>query len=766
MKAKLSLDTGAIKGFFAEHAEKFVLVLGLVVMLLFVVSIFKQETLPANLQPNAIKDTTAQAKAKIDSSIPPAGEIKPITVSAASFVMPIKEFEDATPPIFRPEKTPFDDPNKRTDPTLFPVLSLQAVGMEGAIELGGTGPDIRPVMQAAPRVRPMQGRGVRPDASAPTTTTRPRDASAPTTSPRDASAPTRGRPVAPQGSPTLGRPLAGTPKALPGAAPATGTPGEADAEVEKPIPPEMQLPGPPAVGGAVEPRSFVMLTGAIPWDKQLQEYQMRFAHAQKGESDSSQNPMMQQQDSRDLPQYVWWRFERIDVTNGEEKTIIDFGDLDQIGKDVLEIGKAQVSKGIHPTAAYKHLLADMKTWQNNPNEVVPPEYMDAIWLTQPLPPILLHDWGHEATNPLIPLTSPQAAEDAAADAKTADSKQPEPNPFDGQAPDASGVPVSRQAPQFSRQRDASAPAMGRGHMVPVGGGSRPSVIGRAALPADDAPPVPYKLFRFTDFDVQPGHSYRYRVQLVLKNPNYGVSADALQNPNVKPEPYRDTPWSEFSGTASVPASPRLLAKSIDRAKGKDAKGRVGVLAWKKDSSDSAESTAQAQSAVQLLAEDTVELGAVANFVKKKIEDVIDPSRHTRRDFTSDFITNAALIDVHGPETVETRRKPGAAASRAAAEPTEQGEPAEMLVLVIGKKGMPDQLVVTSQATDQLALDMWTKTHKVPEELDNPPDNAATPTPSPRDSSAPTRLGPATGRLGPAGNGRTQGGNPSSGRPTR
>jgi hypothetical protein len=91
---------------------------------------------------------------------------------------------------------------------------------------------------------------------------------------------------------------------------------------------------------------------------------------------------------------------------------------------------------------------------------------------------------------------------------------------------------------------------------------------RNPVAADEAPPVPYKLFRFTDFDVQPGHSYRYRVQLVLKNPNYGISADALATPAVKPEPYRDTPWSDASAVANVPPAPRLLAAGIDRRKGR------------------------------------------------------------------------------------------------------------------------------------------------------------------------------------------------------
>jgi hypothetical protein len=783
MKAKVKFDMGAIKGFFQEHGEKFVLVAGLLIMLLFIVSIFKQETLPANLQAPAIKEQVAIAERTVRDTKPPTNELTFVMPKGTAAADATKYDKVIFPMIRPPDRTPFDDPNKRTDPMLFPVLSLQAIGMEGPVALGGNGPEARAVVQQVPRGRPLErgfdpsrpngggiGRRYAPgtDPSAPTRSLGP---SAPST--RDASAPTSrgsaGRPLGPQ-SGLGGRPLAGaagTPKALPGATSPPGTPGDADAEVEKPIPQEMQLPGPPLMASTVEARPFVMITGAIPWDKQLQEYLMRFAHAQKGESGGNQNQTMQQQDSRDVPKYVWWRLERIDLTSGEEKKIIDFGDLDQISLDVREYGGAAVVKGIHPTDARKRLLADMNTWQNNPGEVVPPEYMDAVWLSWPLPPIMLHDWGHEATNPLIPLTSPEPADAGASGdvLKAADGTKPaEPDAFDPNAPQA-GATGSTGRPltvPFSRgPRDASAPSTGR--MVPFPGrSSRP--IGPGVVAAEDAPPVPYKLFRFTDFDVQPGHSYRYRVQLVLKNPNYGISADALANPNVKPDPYRDTPWSEFSSTASVPASPRLLATGIDRAKGKDAKGRVGILAWKKESGEStlqSGSALQSENAIQLLDRDTIELGMVANFVKKKIEDVIDPSRHTRRDFTADFLTNAALLDVHGPETVESRPKPGSAAGKAEAEPA---EPAEMLVLVIGRKGQPDQLVVTSQANDQLALDTWVKSHKVPEELDNPPDNAATPAlGAPRDASAPTRgLG---GGLVPPSN-KTPKTTPGTGRPTR
>ena len=772
MKAKLKLDTSAIKGFFQEHGEKFVLVAGLLVMLLFIVSIFKQETLPVDLKADAIKEIAATAEHNVSITKPPQGELA-FTMPAGVAPVEGKKFE---PAIFSMVHTgtPFDDPNKRTDPTLLPVLNLQAIGMDGAIELGGNGPDVRSVVPRAGgsgRAVPVPGRGGIGRAYAPgmdpsAPTSRPRDASAPT-APRDSSAPTSrgggGHAVAPPGQPSAGRPLAGaaTPsKGLPGLTPLTGTPGEADGENEKPLPPEMELPGPPAAGGTVEARPFVIITGAIPFEKQLREFEMRFAHARKGAEAAANQGRMAEEVGRDTPQYVWWRLERIDVTDGGKKTVIDFGNVPQIKADredpPVGIGKALVGKSLKWTAMFLKIMADQGTWAGSGAEVVPFEYLDETWLSCALPPILLHDWGREATNPLIPLTSPQAAdENAPGDgSKPGDpTKTPEDDAFGKQAETGATGPSGRQVVPYARGRDASAPT--KGHMVPPPGAG-PRAIGRAPLPADDSPPVPYKLFRFTDFDVQPGHSYRYRVQLVLKNPNYGISADALANPAVKPEPYRDTPWSEASAVANVPPAPRLLAAGIDRPKGKDPRGRVGILSWDKES------------AVQLLDKDNIDLGAVANFVKKKVEDVIDPSRRMRHDFNSDFVTNAALIDVHGPETVDAKpAKSAAAASRAGAEAAsaEVAEPAEMLLLVVGRNGKPDQLVVVSQAADQSALETWEKTHKVPPELDNP-DNAGTPGPSSRDSSAPTRGGPTGGNLLPPSGGRTPRTNPSNGRPTR
>jgi hypothetical protein len=53
------------------------------------------------------------------------------------------------------------------------------------------------------------------------------------------------------------------------------------------------------------------------------------------------------------------------------------------------------------------------------------------------------------------------------------------------------------------------------------------------------------LFRYLDFDVEPGETYRYRVQLILKNPNYlRPLASAGGNPEVVAGETRPTGWSE------------------------------------------------------------------------------------------------------------------------------------------------------------------------------------------------------------------------------
>ena len=92
------------------------------------------------------------------------------------------------------------------------------------------------------------------------------------------------------------------------------------------------------------------------------------------------------------------------------------------------------------------------------------------------------------------------------------------------------------------------------HGGPEGGLSMPSFGG----PGQGTPlsrGVDYKLFRFVDFTVQPGKRYKYRVKLVLQDPNFNVDKSFLspevldRNPKVSRVVEA---WSEPSPTVGIP----------------------------------------------------------------------------------------------------------------------------------------------------------------------------------------------------------------------
>lgn len=71
------------------------------------------------------------------------------------------------------------------------------------------------------------------------------------------------------------------------------------------------------------------------------------------------------------------------------------------------------------------------------------------------------------------------------------------------------------------------------------------------------------LFRYFDFDVRPGYAYRYRVKLILRNPNYELK-DLVADPSYADGEFRETPWSKESNPAVVPESVNYFLKVVDR----------------------------------------------------------------------------------------------------------------------------------------------------------------------------------------------------------
>ena len=106
----------------------------------------------------------------------------------------------------------------------------------------------------------------------------------------------------------------------------------------------------------------------------------------------------------DTPRYVWCRLERTDTTDGSVKADRlrrrAAGNLDWKYPERRKVIAAQI-RGISPE--FKKLEADMKNWGMQVPEVIDPDYAGPWWLTWPLPPVLLHDWGRDAAHAKIPL---------------------------------------------------------------------------------------------------------------------------------------------------------------------------------------------------------------------------------------------------------------------------------------------------------------------------------------------------------------------------
>ena len=57
------------------------------------------------------------------------------------------------------------------------------------------------------------------------------------------------------------------------------------------------------------------------------------------------------------------------------------------------------------------------------------------------------------------------------------------------------------------------------------------------------------LFRFLDFQVEPGMAYRYRVKMVLRNPNFKRAYDEVENEAFTKKETCETDWSNISNPA-------------------------------------------------------------------------------------------------------------------------------------------------------------------------------------------------------------------------
>lgn len=153
--------------------------------------------------------------------------------------------------------------------------------------------------------------------------------------------------------------------------------------------------------------------------------------------------------------------------------------------------------------------------------------------------------------------------------------------------------------------------------------------------------IPYRLFRFFDYTVENDRMYRYRVKLVLKNPNRGVARRFLKKPELAEGDRRETGWSDPSTVASVPPDSRELAGDVKPPTGlNESKANVLVIKW------------EPPKAVEVPHEFTLLRGALINFPDTEAT-IPTPGQpdHTSQGKIS-FETNTLLVDMIGGDPIQ------------------------------------------------------------------------------------------------------------------
>jgi hypothetical protein len=227
------------------------------------------------------------------------------------------------------------------------------------------------------------------------------------------------------------------------------------------------------------PATIVAVVGIVPFRKQWNEYNRVLQGASGYEA------------SRDQPRYVYLRGERADVTDDPQRAIND-------------------DEWTLITQHNQYRLLTRK-WDGGPRELVDEKYLDPF-ITFVCPPIMMRDISQMLTHPEIPLRNAPVSTELDPDQQRSD--KPEDAPVDG--PGRFELPTTGATGNSTAS--ASGGEAGGGMMGGTGGGMMGGMGGGSIMPRRNIPE--YKLVRFYDFTAKPGRVYRYRVRLLMEDPNH------------------------------------------------------------------------------------------------------------------------------------------------------------------------------------------------------------------------------------------------------
>jgi hypothetical protein len=712
-KPKLKLDSATIQTFLVRHVEKIVLVLVVGVMVWLVYQGYALPGLESGKTPDGLRQASQSATQYIDDPNRWMA-VRDERLPTGDLVAKVREAQQRTDAGKYLLAQPWNAPNfpkltPRQDPAILPPLNVIVVPIEGPLAVWRKSMD-----EVDPLLPPPD-----PDAPKPVRPKSPPPSMMEAYDPYGAEgggAVTIGR-----GGPATGR------GAKKGRTPRGGGSSSATADDARPtygaemmgssgmMTPEMMgsgMMGGGMMGGGMmgaaglNPESIVGFQGngqtmlakhvvanvvmaVVPFEQQHEE----FFNALKDSLDYDAN--------RDQPNYLMFYVERAEISPADPDT------LDWKAIPVKTTLAEQIGTSV-PTPRPGE-------WAGVLQEVCDPAYLDPAIrggvLTHPAPPFLQRDTWKLLTHPDVPLQPlaptmtpgmpgsrlPGAVPGAETpgDAPAIEEVPTLPSGMAGGSYPGGGYDPSGGSSMMPgggmMQPGGGYPGVGSGMPGPMMGGSMMGgsmmggdmMGGSSGYPGGDiygggmgmrevAPPK-YKLIRFTDTKIAPGKSYRYRISVLVNDPNnpgqqmaapLQASLDEkvrerirlLQAEDAKKGPkyktfWRQSPWSEPSEAAQLPVpreyyagtvTPPVLAPMVEgkpRVSNNNPKANVLTKVFDR------------AKIVDVPFEQEVSRGSVLNFEAEKVKVIHPVTRQVVELEKHPIRTNALVADIQGGEKI-------------------------------------------------------------------------------------------------------------------
>ena len=363
-----------------------------------------------------------------------------------------------------------------------------------------------------------------------------------------------------------------------------------------------------AAAGRIQGRNWIVVTGLVPVGEQLRIFNEKFSKAQFTDVD------------RDFPVYVSFEIERGVVGEDGQVQNWDPLNLEEIYEDEVDQWNGY---GVDPVS----------------EDHIAPPFGALPELAMPCPPMLNKAFQDEvAYLPEIPLMDTEHIEEQATMLK--EQKKQEDEVKEQQKRDFS---LSRAQSQYeygggntagARQNRRSGGMMGgpMGGMVsgpgdpegpsmggpsgpgPGGAGMMGRSLGRRGINGQQQvrklkkAEESFYLFRFFDFNAEPGVTYQYRVKLILFNPNWKLETNLVEDPTTVDQMTVQSAFSEPSNSVALGTESRVLVESITPASSPWLDPKVTVSSLFFSTEDAQESVAEGKKLAR---------GQMANWPREK-----------------------------------------------------------------------------------------------------------------------------------------------------